>query len=162
MRLFTHHDIIYCIPEKVKDHKCVRIIETLDSYVPMYRSQMFFKISVLKHFANFTRKSLRWSLFLTKPQAFRCAILLKETPTQRSPRGICEICKNTFFAEHLQWLLLCREGFLKKENFLKHDWIKKDLPFQDLLYHFAYLYFSTTVHQLLPYIGKEVDRTEKL
>ena len=27
------------------------------------RSQIFFKIGVLKHFANFTRKHLCWSLF---------------------------------------------------------------------------------------------------
>ena len=31
---------------------------------------MFFKIGVLKIFANFTGKHLRWSLFLVKLQAF--------------------------------------------------------------------------------------------
>ena len=30
------------------------------------RSQMFFKISVLKNFANFTGKHLGWNLFLIK------------------------------------------------------------------------------------------------
>ena len=33
------------------------------------RSQMFFKIDVLKNFANFTGKHLCWSLFLIKLQA---------------------------------------------------------------------------------------------
>ena len=32
-------------------------------------SQMFFKIGVLKYFANFTRKHLCWSLFRIKMQA---------------------------------------------------------------------------------------------
>ena len=32
---------------------------------------MFFKIGVLKNFAIFTEKHLRWSLFLRKLQAFR-------------------------------------------------------------------------------------------
>ena len=50
------------------------------------RSQMFFKISVLKNFANFTRKHLCCSLFLLKLQALRPF-------------------KNTFFTELLQWLL---------------------------------------------------------
>ena len=36
------------------------------------RSQMFFKIGVLKKFAMFTGKHLCWSLFLIKLQAFRC------------------------------------------------------------------------------------------
>ena len=33
------------------------------------RTQMFFKTSVLKRFANFTGKHLRWSLFLKNLQA---------------------------------------------------------------------------------------------
>ena len=41
------------------------------------RSQMFFKIGVLKDFALFTGKQLCWSLFLTNFQAWRPATLLK-------------------------------------------------------------------------------------
>ena len=41
------------------------------------RSQMFFKIVVLKNFAKFTRKHLCWSLFSIKLQALRPATLLK-------------------------------------------------------------------------------------
>ena len=41
------------------------------------RSQMFFKIGVLKNFANFTGKQLCWSIFLIKLQAFRPTTLLK-------------------------------------------------------------------------------------
>ena len=36
------------------------------------RSQIYFKIGVLKNFAMFTGKRLCWSLFLIKIQAFRC------------------------------------------------------------------------------------------
>ena len=54
-------------------------------------SQMFFKISVLKNFANFIGKHQYWSIFLTKLLAWRPATLLKkETPTQVFS---CEICK---------------------------------------------------------------------
>ena len=41
------------------------------------RLQMLFKIGVLKHFANFTEKHLRWSLFLIKFHVQRPAALLK-------------------------------------------------------------------------------------
>ena len=41
------------------------------------RSQMFFKIGVLKNFANFTAKHLCWSIFFIKLQAWRAATLLK-------------------------------------------------------------------------------------
>ena len=39
--------------------------------------EVFFKKVVLKNFANFTGKRLRWSLFLIKLQAPRSATLLK-------------------------------------------------------------------------------------
>ena len=47
------------------------------SNIKSNRLQIFFKIAVLKNFANFTGKKLRWSLFLIKLQAFRSATLLK-------------------------------------------------------------------------------------
>ena len=36
------------------------------SFVRSSRSQMFFKIDVIKNFVNFTGKHLCWSLFLIK------------------------------------------------------------------------------------------------
>ena len=47
-----------------------------------------------------------WSLFLIELQVFRLATLLKETPTQVFSYEIYGIFKNTFFTEHLQWLLI--------------------------------------------------------
>ena len=41
------------------------------------RLHMFFKIGVVKNFAEFTGKDLCWSLFLIKLQAFRSVTLLK-------------------------------------------------------------------------------------
>ena len=41
------------------------------------RSQIFFKIGVLKNFAKFTRKQPCWSLFLITLQAWKPATLLK-------------------------------------------------------------------------------------
>ena len=57
------------------------------------RSQMFFKIGVLKNFAIFTGKSLCWSLFLIK--------LLKRNTNTGFSCEKCKIFKNTFFTEHL-------------------------------------------------------------
>ena len=59
------------------------------------RSQMFFKISILKNFPMFTGKHLYWSLFLIKLQAFRFF-----------PVNIAELLRTAFFIEHLRWLLL--------------------------------------------------------
>ena len=59
------------------------------------RSRMFFEIGALKNFAIFTGKDLCWSLF------FSCKY--------------CEIFKNSFFKEHLQWLL-----FFYKKDVLKN------------------------------------------
>ena len=73
---------------------------------------MFFKLGVLKNFANFTGKHLCWGLFIIKLQGWkvaglrRSAILLKRESTQVFPCEICKIFKNTFFYKHLQWLLL--------------------------------------------------------
>ena len=54
-------------------------------------SKKFFETGVLKNFANFTGKHLRWSFFLIK---------LRETLSQVFPCEICKIYKNTFFTEH--------------------------------------------------------------
>ena len=70
------------------------------------RSQMFFKISVLKRFANFTGKHLCWSLFLIKLQALRPATLLKKDSNTGVYLWNLRIFNNTFFKEHFQWLFL--------------------------------------------------------
>ena len=70
------------------------------------RSQMFFEKSSIKNFAIFTRKHLRWSLFLIKLQAFRPATFLKRSSNTCISCGYCELFKNSFFKQNLRWLLL--------------------------------------------------------
>ena len=70
-------------------------------------SQMFFKIVVLETSANFTEKHLCLGLFLIQLQVSGLQLFLKkETLTQVFFCEIFEIFKNTFFTEHLRWLLL--------------------------------------------------------
>ena len=66
------------------------------------RSQIFFKVGVLRNFAIFTRKNLWGGLFLTKLQVGKPATLLLSSE-------YCEIFQSTFFVEHLRWLLLENE-----------------------------------------------------
>ena len=69
-----------------------------------YQKQLFADLlqnSVLKTFAIFTWKHLCWSLFLTMLQAY-----YKETYTQVCSCEYCKIFKNSFFKEHLLWLLV--------------------------------------------------------
>ena len=56
------------------------------------RSNMFFKIGVLKDFANFTGKHLCWILFLRK----FFTDFIKNTPAQVLSYEICKIFKSTF------------------------------------------------------------------
>ena len=67
---------------------------------------MFFKIGVLKNFANFTAKHVCLSLFLIKLQAWGPVTLLKRDSNTKFSCKICEILKTPFFREHLQRLLL--------------------------------------------------------
>ena len=65
------------------------------------RPEVFCKESVLKNFTKFTGKHLCQILFFSKVQ-----LLKRETLAQVFSCEFCEIFKNTFFIEHLQWLLL--------------------------------------------------------
>ena len=66
------------------------------------RSQMFFKIAVLKIFAIFTGKHLCWSLFLIKLQPWRpTTLLLIDSNT-----GVFLPILQIFYMEHLWWLLV--------------------------------------------------------
>ena len=79
---------------------------------------MFFKIDVLKNFADFTRKSLCWSLLLIKLQTFRPATLLKGGLQHRCfAVKFHKFLRALFFREHLQWLFL--EGLCKGTSLAK-------------------------------------------
>ena len=52
-------------------------------------------------------KKVRWKIHRKTPvQELKPATLFKKTPAQVFSRGFCEVFKNTFFNEHLRWLLL--------------------------------------------------------
>ena len=68
---------------------------------------MFFRIGILKNFANFIGKHLCWSFFLMKLQALRPATLLKTRLQHRCfPMKFAKFLRTPFFTEHLWWLLL--------------------------------------------------------
>ena len=79
------------------------------------RSQMFFKIGVLKNFSKFTGQRLWQSLFLKKVSGFRAVTLLKRRIRHSCVfQWICETFKYAFFyIEHLRWLLLKRSLFFR-------------------------------------------------
>ena len=74
--------------------------------------EVFCKEGVRKNFAKFAGKHMCQNLFLTKVQAETCNFIIKEILTQVFPGEFCNIFNNTFFIEHLRWLLLT----IKKEN----------------------------------------------
>ena len=71
--------------------RCFNSIENL--YICISHSQMFFKIGVLKNFANCTEKHLRRSLFSIKLQAWSLQFYLKETPAKVFSCEICNLFK---------------------------------------------------------------------
>ena len=67
---------------------------------------MFCKICVLKNFVKFTGKQLCQSLLFNKVAGLRLVTLLKKRLWQMFSCEFREIFRNTFFTEHLRWLLL--------------------------------------------------------
>ena len=63
------------------------------------QKQLFADVLQKRCFEKFTGKQLCWSLFFKKVAGLR-------TPTQVFSCEFCEIFKNTFFTEHLHWLIL--------------------------------------------------------
>ena len=67
---------------------------------------MFFKLGVLKSFANFTGSHLCWSLFLENLHAGGMQLYKRKTTTKTSTVKFAKFLKTSFFSEHLWWLLL--------------------------------------------------------
>ena len=90
--------IYYVIIQKTMYHESQRLTLRL-SFVRSSRSQIFFKIDVIKIFINFTGKHLCWGLFLIKFKT--------DSNTDAFPWNFVNF-KNIFFTEHLRWLILER------------------------------------------------------
>ena len=125
---------------------------------------MLLKIAVLKNFAIFTGNTCVGISFLIKIQVFRPPALLKR---DSNTGGFCEhweIFKNTYILKSICERLLLRvslelfptwtnnigsevDVFSKikqNKNRSKTQLYEKNLPFHDVLYHFVFLFFSTS------------------
>ena len=88
---------------------------------------MFNKNAVLKNFAIFTEKHLRWSLFLNKNVDLQSWNFIKKRLQRRFfSCGYCKIFKNTWFGEHL-WTAsnITRNMEIEKDIFSKTKQNKK-------------------------------------
>ena len=67
------------------------------------RSQMFYKIGILKNFVKFTGRHLSRSLIFNKAASLRNATLLKKRLQHRCfPVNFAKLLKTPLFTEHLQ------------------------------------------------------------
>ena len=79
------------------------------------RPEVFCTKGVLKHFANFTGKHLRQSLFFNKAADLRPATLLKNRPWHRCfSVNFTKFLRTPVFIEHIWWLLLYLAMLLRK------------------------------------------------
>ena len=74
---------------------------------------MFFKISVLRNFASFTGKHVRWRLFLIKRLLQASNFIKKRLQLKCFPVKFAKLLRRVFFTEHLRWLLLKRQEIFK-------------------------------------------------
>ena len=73
----------------------------------MNRREVLCKNGVLENFAKFTGKYLSWSLYFKKVVGLRPESLFKKRLQHRCfPLNLVQFFKNSFFKEHLWWLLL--------------------------------------------------------
>ena len=83
------------------------------------RSQMFFKIGVIKNFADFN-----WSLFLIKFQGQACNFIKKRLQNRCFPVKFAKCLNTPFFTEHFRWLLPLVE-IQKKCTILNSEGLKR-------------------------------------
>ena len=115
-------------PEQTKKHG-------LGPWERNYRSsgcsQIFFKIDVLKNFANFTGKHLRWNLFLITLQVLKPSgrkLYYKKTSTQVFSSDILEILNafNLAGRTYMSWRIFLSDLMLNMyvlKQFSKIRWV---------------------------------------
>ena len=102
------------------NHFTVRMITFTIARLSLFRSsrsEVFCKKGVLINSAKFTGKYLCQKLKKLRSEAFN--FIKKESLTQVLSCEFCRISKNTFFTEHLRWLLLSHYGHLIVKVFSK-------------------------------------------
>ena len=116
---------------------------------------MFHKKAVLKNFAIFTGKHLCWNLFFNKNASLQGPSFIKKrlenflrTPVLKS------ICERLLLRVSLELFSIWTNNIGSEEDVfskIKQNKIRskiqlyeKNLPFYDVLYHFVFLFFSTS------------------
>ena len=98
---------------------------------------VFCKKGVLRYFTKFTGKHLCQSLYFNKVAGMRPAALLnKRFWLMCFPVNFCEISKNTFFIEHLWWLLKVS---------LNLKWFSKNCTILHVLLHLRVLTYCSSL-----------------
>ena len=102
-------DVCCCSTKIIEIHRkniCVQV-----SFKINFRSscsQMFFKISVLKNFVNFTERTFV-RVFFSKAADYQSCNFIKKRP--RFPVKLAMFLRTPSFREHLQWRHLTVSGF---------------------------------------------------
>ena len=103
------------------------------------RSQMFFKIGVLKNFSMFAKKHLCSSLFLIKLGPWRPAFLLKKRFQHRCfPVNIAKFLRTAFL-----WNTFCSLYFYVMIEFFGRLWVQNWRVSYFLYYCFVFLHNSS-------------------
>ena len=89
------------------------------------RSQMFFKIGILKNFAIITGKHLCWSVFSIELQTWRSAALLNRDSNTGVSMWILQNFSGQLSIKYLRWLLLNKVQTNVKSTWfiLLPDWL---------------------------------------
>ena len=105
---FTNQYHFCWYKQKLKSRKVASLFFFQVNFLLKQPFSDFFKVGVLKSYAIFAGKHLRWSYFWIKFQSFRPATL-KITPTKVLFCEYCKIFKNSFFfpaifqSENTKW-----------------------------------------------------------
>ena len=126
---------------------------------------MFHKKAVLKNFATFTGKHLCWNLFLNKNAGLQGSTLIKKRFEHRCfckqniekflrTPNLKNICERLLLRISLELFPIWTNNIGSEEDILskikqnknrsKTQLYEKNLPFHDVLYHFVFLFFSTS------------------
>ena len=125
------------------------------------RSQIFFKIGVLKNFAKFTRKQPCWSLFLITLQVWKPATLLKGDSNTGVFLWIWRIFKKSCFyriplmATSQQTILLVSEMSIFYLTLTCKKIIKQDICILQWCHYYGLLiWYSVTKNECLRAVTK--------
>ena len=136
---------------------------------------MFHKKAVLKNFAIFTGRHLCWNLLLNKNAGLQGPSFIKKRLEHRCFFANIEkflrtpilknICERLLLRVSLELFSIWTNNIGSEEdvfskikqnkNRSKTQLYEKNLPFHDVLYHFVFLYFSTSRQAAFAYIIKD-------